>query len=125
MQKMLKGTNFKLSSRKSKSTKFEKKSSSNKRKVSKPTKKKPNGDDAWKKVPPSEGDPKTKLVKGKEFNWCDEHMAWGRHKPVDCHIKQQRINSRNPASKNVSNSTIVDNEEQSDILASLASILKE
>jgi len=86
MQKMLKGTNFKLSSRKSNSTKFEKKSSREKRKISKPTKKKSNDDDAWKKVPPSEGEPKTKLAKEKEFNWCDEHMVWGRHKPIDCHI---------------------------------------
>ena len=125
LQKMLKGTNFKLSSRKTNSNKFEKKSSSEKRKVSKQIKKKSNDDDTWKKVPPSEGNPKTKVVKGKEFNWCDEHMAWGRHKPIDCHLKHQRLNNQNAASNNVSNSTIVENEEQSNILAALTSILKE
>ena len=38
----------------------------------------------WMKIPPSEGEPSTKEVEGKQRNWCTTHQAWGRHKPEDC-----------------------------------------
>ena len=32
-------------------------------------------DEAWKKTPPKDGEPKTKTVDGKLFHWCIHHMA--------------------------------------------------
>ena len=129
MQKMLKGTNFKLSSQKSTSKNKFSKNAKDKRKSSKPMKKRNNDEDAWKKIPPSNNDPKKKIVKGKEFHWCDEHMAWGRHKPDDCHLKQQRMNAQTSTNvsnnEQVSNATVFAPEDQENILASLAMILKE
>ena len=42
--------------------------------------------EAWKKVPPKEGDPKTKKNGELTFNWCIHHMAWTVHKPSDCKL---------------------------------------
>ena len=49
-------------------------------------KKKQKEDEAWKKVPPKEGDPKTKKNGELTFNWCIHHMAWTVHKPSDCKL---------------------------------------
>ena len=44
-------------------------------------------DEAWKKVPPKEGEPQTKKIKKKDFHWCEHHMAWTVHLPTDCRLK--------------------------------------
>ena len=44
----------------------------------------------WKKVPPKEGEPKTKQKNGKTYYWCEDHQLWCLHKPEDCTLKQQR-----------------------------------
>jgi hypothetical protein len=41
-------------------------------------------DEAWKKVPPKEGDPKEKQLGKYTFQWCEHHMAWTAHRPQDC-----------------------------------------
>jgi len=41
-------------------------------------------DEAWKKMPPKEGDPKEKQLGKYTFQWCEHHMAWMAHKPQDC-----------------------------------------
>ena len=45
-------------------------------------------DEAWKKVPPKDGEPKEKKVgpKDRVFHWCHHHMSWGGHKANDCNI---------------------------------------
>ncbi len=43
-------------------------------------------EEAWKKTPPKNGEPKEKTSKGKTYHWCDHHMAWGIHSPKDCHL---------------------------------------
>ena len=47
--------------------------------------------EAYRKVPPKDGEPLTKVVKGKTVNWCEHHMAWGAHKPEDCELGKQRM----------------------------------
>jgi hypothetical protein len=47
----------------------------------------PKGDSdqyAWKKVPPKEGDAKTKTVQKKVYHWCTNHQAWTVHSPAEC-----------------------------------------
>ena len=38
----------------------------------------------WMTVPPKSGEPDTKLVNGKTFNWCTNHKAWGAHTTSSC-----------------------------------------
>ena len=51
-------------------------------------------DEAWKKAPPKDSEPKTKTVDGKLFHWCIHHMAWVLHSPSDCRLGQQRTNEQ-------------------------------
>ena len=44
-------------------------------------------DEAWKKVPPAAGEPRTKKIKDRDFNWCEHHMAWVMHSPCDCRLR--------------------------------------
>jgi len=47
----------------------------------------PKGDSgqyAWKKVPPKEGEAKTKTVQKKVYHWCINHQAWTVHSPAEC-----------------------------------------
>jgi hypothetical protein len=43
-------------------------------------------EEAWKKTPPKDGEPKEKTPKGKTYHWCEHHMAWGIHSSKDCHL---------------------------------------
>jgi hypothetical protein len=36
-------------------------------------------EEAWRKLPPKNGEPTTKEVAGKKYQWCIHHMAWGVH----------------------------------------------
>ncbi len=45
-------------------------------------------DEAWKKIAPKSDEPKETEVRGKKFYWCHHHMAWGVHKPANCHVGQ-------------------------------------
>ena len=51
-------------------------------------------DELWKKVPPGEGEPETKRVNGKVFNWCIHHMCWTVHRPSDCRLGHQQQSLR-------------------------------
>ena len=46
-------------------------------------------DEAWKKVPPKDGDPKKKKHGDYTFHWCEHHMAWTVHKPAACRLGKQ------------------------------------
>jgi hypothetical protein len=37
----------------------------------------------WKKIPPSEGDPKTKVFETRTHHWCPTHNAWTMHTPAE------------------------------------------
>jgi hypothetical protein len=37
----------------------------------------------WKKEPPKEGEPRTKIVNNKTYNWCSKHLAWTFHTEAD------------------------------------------
>ena len=54
--------------------------------------------DPWMKVPPTEGERKSKMVNGKLFHWCQFHKQWTRHKPSDCRLGKQKA----PANKEAS-----------------------
>ena len=41
---------------------------------------------AWKKIPPAEGEPESKEMKGRLYHWCIGHQAWTLHKPSDCRL---------------------------------------
>lgn len=47
-------------------------------------------DEKWRKLPPKDYEPQTKVVKGKTYHWCIHHMAWVRHHPDECQLKKQR-----------------------------------
>ena len=47
-------------------------------------------DEAWKKQPPKDGEPNTKEVAGKKFQWCIHHMAWGVHSAAECRLGASR-----------------------------------
>ena len=76
---------------KSKSTKNKRKGNtkSNKSKI------KDERDYAWKKVPPSNSEPKTKIKDDKTYHWCDEHMAWTLHTPEECKLRIEREGKSN------------------------------
>ncbi len=43
--------------------------------------------------------PKEKEVRGKKFYWCHHHMAWGVHKPADCHVSQAQKDNKDAHQK--------------------------
>ena len=45
-------------------------------------------DEVWKKVPPQAGGTLTKQIRNKNFHWCEHHMAWTVHKPLDCRLSR-------------------------------------
>jgi hypothetical protein len=64
---------------------------------SKTKNKKKNGDKAkqkedeeWKKVPPKDGEKKSKEVGKYTYHWCVHHMAWCMHLPADCRLGKGR-----------------------------------
>ncbi len=58
----------------------------NKNKKDTSNKKNQKKEEAWKRVPPKEGEAKEKIVKEKTYHWCKHHMAWGIHSPKDCYL---------------------------------------
>ena len=75
---------------KSSQTSKNKKSTTNKRRQKK--------DEAWKKIPPKDGEPTTKTLKNKKgedytLHWCIHHMAWCAHKSEECRLGKNRTNS--------------------------------
>jgi hypothetical protein len=122
MQKLLKGTKFKLHKNSKNSTY----PSGNHKKNSAPKQKSKKEMEAWKRIPPKEGESHSKKVKGKDFNWCAEHMAWGRHTEVDCELKKKRLaQERSDSTSNnqpmVSNSVTIDNQSFLDSMAAILS----
>lgn len=38
----------------------------------------------WSKVPPRDGEPKTKMVNSHLYHWCHYHSQWTIHHPSEC-----------------------------------------
>lgn len=74
-----------------KRAKKNKKDTSNKRKQKE--------DEAWKKVPPKDGDPKSKTVGKLTYNWCLHHMAWTVHKPSECKLGKKMAEEQKSSAK--------------------------
>jgi hypothetical protein len=47
-------------------------------------------DKAWRKIPPKDGDKKSKEMSKHTFHWCEHHMAWCMHLPSECRLGNQR-----------------------------------
>jgi hypothetical protein len=47
-------------------------------------------DEEWKKVPPKDGDKKSKEVGKYTYHWCVHHMVWRMHLPADCRLGKER-----------------------------------
>jgi hypothetical protein len=62
-------------------------------------------DEAWKKVPPKEGDPKEKQLGKYTFQWCEHHMAWTAHTPQDCRLNPKHKDYKK--NDNKANSAVV------------------
>jgi len=63
---------------------------------------------AWKRIPPKDGDSKTKTVDGVTYRWCEEHPCWVTHSLDDCKVRQKRLAelaSRDSNSNNASANT--------------------
>jgi hypothetical protein len=48
-------------------------------------------DEAWKKVPPKDGDKKSKEMGKNTYHWCMRHIAWCMHLPTKCRIGLQHV----------------------------------
>jgi hypothetical protein len=97
------------------------KKDSNKDKKKKNKKDKSNDKAAWKKVPPKDGEKKSKTVDGKEWHWCPKHAAWVMHKPSECKGLGFRPGNENNADKTTDG---VDNAKKGDNATSSAAKLK-
>ena len=53
-------------------------------------------DEAWKKIPPKDGDKKSKEMGKHTFHWCEHHMAWCMHLPSDCRLGNQHKEEQSP-----------------------------
>ncbi len=67
-----------------------KKGQKNKNKKDKSDCVKQKKDEAWKKVPPKEGEKQEKEHSGRTHFWCVRHMAWTMHSPKDCCLGKER-----------------------------------
>jgi len=116
----LQGTNLKLSKQLAQKQKDKKAPANNGKVGDKPSKdaaapktknkkntsnkKKQKEEEAWMKVPPKDGEPTTKMYKGKKWYWCIHHMAWTMHTPEDCKLGKERAAAA--ADKSVPTSTM-------------------
>jgi len=64
-------------------------------------------DEAWKKVPPKDSDPKEKQVGKYTFQWCEHHMAWTVHKPQDCTLNPKHKDYKGKKNEHKANSAVV------------------
>jgi hypothetical protein len=47
-------------------------------------------DEEWEKVPPKDGEKKSKEVGKYTYHWCVHHMAWCMHLPADCRLGKEK-----------------------------------
>jgi hypothetical protein len=50
-------------------------------------------EEAWRKLPPKDGEPTTKEVSDKKDQGCIHHMAWGVHSAQECRLSMSCKNA--------------------------------
>jgi hypothetical protein len=63
-------------------------------------------DEAWKKVPPKDGEKHKKQVGKYTYQWCEHHMAWTIHKPADCLLGKQHKEEQKKKPQKANSATI-------------------
>jgi hypothetical protein len=53
-------------------------------------------DKVWKKIPPKDGNKKSKEVGKHTYHWCEHHMVWCMHLPSECCLGKQRKEEQTP-----------------------------
>ena len=51
-------------------------------------------DEAWKKIPPKDGEPHSKTVNDWKCFWCVHHMAWTGHSSAECLLGKRRASEQ-------------------------------
>ena len=87
-------------------------------------------DEAWKKVPPKDGNPKKKKHGDYTFHWCEHHMAWTVHKPAACrlgtqHKDEQKSTYRANSATVAATAAAAVNPHFASLLAALGTIVEE
>jgi hypothetical protein len=62
-------------------------------------KKNPMQSAAWRKVPPSTGEPNTKKHNGQTVHWCVHHKCWLSHSSAECRLGQAKPQSKTSSVK--------------------------
>jgi hypothetical protein len=57
-------------------------------------------EEAWMRLPPKNGEPVTKDVRGKKYQWCVHHMAWGIHSAQECRLGASRKDAAKQGKEN-------------------------
>ena len=72
-----------------------------KNKKNKSDQRRQKADEAWKKVPPKQNEPKTMQKNKKTWHWCPHHLAWCIHTESECKLgiklKQDKTKQANQA----------------------------
>jgi hypothetical protein len=76
-------------------------------------------DEAWKKVAPKSGEPKTLKKDNKTWNWCIHHLAWCLHTSTDCRKGKDMLKQA------IAHQSITDNESYTGHPTSLLAHLAE
>jgi hypothetical protein len=80
-------------------------------------------DDAWKKVPPKEGEKKEKVHNKCMYHLCVHHMAWTMHSPSECHLgTEQKMENKNKSYSAALAAAATINPQYAALLVTLASI---
>jgi hypothetical protein len=57
-------------------------------------------EEAWKRLPPKDGEPTTKDIGGKKYQWCVHHMVWGIHSAQECCLGASRKDAAKQGKEN-------------------------
>lgn len=71
-------------------------SGNNRRRFNNADKKNNSLANAWKKVKPADGEPATKTVNGRKYNWCKYHSAWTMHSQDECTLGKEASEGATP-----------------------------
>lgn len=82
-------------------------------------KKKQNEDEAWKKIPPKQGESNTKQHDKKTWMWCKHHQAWCIHTEDQCRLGKERAAKQAAARTQANQATVNNANEAQSLLAHL------
>ena len=79
---------------------------------------------AWKKVPPKEGERKTKVLNDRTYHWCETHLAWGEHTNEECKLRM-KLEQDEDKSKKKSSSDTKASSKRTSFAQAMSTILEE